>query len=439
MAIRAILDTNYFLHFRSIDDIDWRKELGDTDTRLVITAICLRELERKKVSDPRLAARQRASSVIARLLELSDADEPTTRSGVPVDFLAVEPVEVLNSQPLDRTLYDDVLIASAIKVKEGEPSAKVVIVSDDAGVLIKCKQFGLSRWRPTPQMRLSEPLDEDQRELRRLREENLRLLSAKPKLNLGLAGGGGVVLVSAPDSRGQPTHPSLKEVKKQYPPLNSSSALATGSVEEVLRYNKNINRYYEEYATFLTELRLYHEWNACQVVVEFEVFNEGSAPAEDLDIELRFDEDAVPIDLAEGPQAPEEPELPKRPMGILERISLGYKFPEPHYKLNLPDFNMSNITPITANVRGPWILSAEPAVSWHIRRLKHLELLRLPPVTLLRKNHEIKGAKVQYRLHAANLPEIITGSFSFGFKISQEADKPRPLADEHDSPLISGE
>jgi hypothetical protein len=441
MATVLVLDTNYFLHFRSVDDIDWRAITEDTDTRLVICAVSLRELERKKVFDPRPGMRQRASAVISRLLELLEAEDPRTRSGVPVEFLAMEPTRVLDSHPLDRTVHDDILIASAIQVAEDNNGLRVIVASDDSGVLLKCRQFKIAYWRPTPQMRLNEPLDEDQRELKRLREENIRLRSAQPRLKLRLEGGGGLVLVQSPEREEEDLPRPIEELKAAFPLLTPDSARALGvSEEERQEYNDALDAYYSSYTDFLGKFQIYGDWTSREISVAFEITNEGTAPADDVDIEVVFNEDNRPIDLDARPGIPVSPKPPKRPRGTVERRSRASSFQfdtlYPNYSRSfhlmepLADRFLRAMHHEAPNVRGPWISDNNKlAVSWNVRRLKHLETLSLPPVMLLRKTTEVRGADIHYYLHAANIPDLIEGKISFGFKVSNKNGEPGPQAD----------
>lgn len=430
MASFLVLDTNYFLHFRSIDDVDWRGKVGDDDARLVITAVCVRELERKKVSDPRPAMRQRAASVISRLLELAEADEQLTRSGVPVDFLMVEPTRILDMYPLDKGIYDDVLIAHAIGLKEELVGSRVLVVSDDSGVLLKCRHFGLTAWRPESGMRLSESLDDDQRELKRLKEENLRLRSAQPKLRLALAGGKSVVLARSGGSGKRLNPRSLDRLKIEVPLLSAGSASRMGVSEaEIQEYNGALEVYYSRYSAFLRQDQSYREWLDHKVVVGLEVFNDGTAPADDLDIEVQFVGDVVPVAQEQAPKKPQAPMPPRKPRGRTWRRAVGTNYSSlisglPSYQpLSATDRLIQSMRQEVPNVRGPWMSAGdEPVVTWHIRRLKHLEQVRLVPVTLLRRSLELRGAKIEYRLHAANLPDPVEGEFSFGFQAPKEAE-----------------
>jgi hypothetical protein len=386
--------------------------------------------------------RQRASNVISRLLELIEADEPITRSGVPVALLAIEPTEILDSHPLDRTIYDDVLIANAIKIKAEEPQdSRVLVVSNDAGVLIKCKHFDLATWRPTSEMRLTDPLDEDQRELKRLRAENLRLLNAQPKLKLRLQGGKSVVLVKPHEPEEDIAPRSLAEVQSRISFLKPDAVFTKGIDEEELNeYNKALDDYYSKYSRFLKQMDSYSDWLTREVLIQFEIANDGTAPAEDLDIEIRFGDDIEPIDPKEVPKKPKSPTPPKRPRGTLERRTIGMSYPslvKDHHLLGLPFIDSPTDRLIQAmntqvpNVRGPWISkSHEPVASWHVRRLKHLELVRLPPIILLRPSLKVRGTRIEYSMRAANLPDPVEGEFSFGFQEPVEAGgEPKPQAD----------
>jgi len=147
-----------------------------------------------------------------------------------------------------------------------------------------------------------------------------------------------------------------------------------------------------------------------------------------LKVEVWFNEEVKPIDPGNEGEEPLRPTPPNKPRGKIERMALGLNFPlGQDYLRNLSvmpssaDRIIQAFRSETPNVRGPWISKGdEPVASWHIRRLKHLESVRLQSITLLRRSLEVKGAKINYRMHAANLPDLVEGSFSFGFQTSVE-------------------
>lgn len=43
MSVTVFVDTNYFLHHRSIDDVDWVQQFGTKDVAIAAAAIVIRE------------------------------------------------------------------------------------------------------------------------------------------------------------------------------------------------------------------------------------------------------------------------------------------------------------------------------------------------------------------------------------------------------------
>ncbi|SRR6266849_8947605 len=65
--ITAFPDVNYFLHFRSLDQVDWLKVLGAEAVTIVIAPVTLRELNTKKDLGETKKLRKRADSCLKKL------------------------------------------------------------------------------------------------------------------------------------------------------------------------------------------------------------------------------------------------------------------------------------------------------------------------------------------------------------------------------------
>jgi len=414
MTVGLLLDTNFFLHFRAFEEIDWTNLGIASDVELVVCPVVVRELERHKY-DTRPKIQKRARRAVKALLEILEAEQPLTRTGVRLAIVAEEPLEILASRPLDSTLPDDVLVAHALQLADSDAYDSVVIISDDEGVLLKSWHFKVACWRPTTNLRLQPPVDDGVRRLKRELEE---LRSALPKLSLRLRRNQSRVqlgLLGATDSP-EP----LEEHAARYAPITESDARGLGITEkDRTEYNEFLAEYHQNYQRFLDEYQEYSEVCRRSFALELELENDGGAPADDLDISVHLPSDWMMIEGARIPQ-PESPARPKRPRTVFEKAlrpidpldltSFGSLQPSPYLAV------MDRISADSAKLDGPWISDEEDnRVTWHIRHLKHGDVEALSGLLVVLPSADTPGGELRYRLHASNLVKAIEGQIGLGF------------------------
>jgi PIN domain len=184
----VFLDTNAALHFRRADEIDWLKLTHAEAVTVVITSVFLRELETQKVQNPKKRLRDRARETVIWLHTCRG--QKTLRTGVDLLFLPKEPLIDFEALELDRGLYDDRLIASAIAFRSRYPNAIIWVATADLGLELKLELFGLNPLALPETLSLPEDPDPDRKELERIKRELQRLQSRMPDLRLWFADGG---------------------------------------------------------------------------------------------------------------------------------------------------------------------------------------------------------------------------------------------------------
>jgi len=93
MAIKAFLDTNLFLHFRPLHEVDWPALLKDQPVELLLAPIVVRELESHKDQHSSKKLRARARESVGRIAELlEEREEGPLREHVTLRLLTTEPL-----------------------------------------------------------------------------------------------------------------------------------------------------------------------------------------------------------------------------------------------------------------------------------------------------------------------------------------------------------
>ena len=101
----GFLDTNVFLQFQPLDQIDWSSLLGCDHVVLVVTAAVIRQLNKHKDASISPRLRDRAASALKKLYAYSESSEPVIiHSSVELRFNTQEPLLDFVSEGLSREL-----------------------------------------------------------------------------------------------------------------------------------------------------------------------------------------------------------------------------------------------------------------------------------------------------------------------------------------------
>lgn len=143
----VVIDTNFFLHYQRIDQINWPKHLkAKGGHRIVIPAVVIKELDEKKYH-PNESLSRRAAGTIRFLYDLrGDAhpEEPVRlngRSAAKVQIL-LDPAEHHRSATADDEILNRAEHLASVA------GGRVTVGSADYGVHLAAAVRGLDAWRP---------------------------------------------------------------------------------------------------------------------------------------------------------------------------------------------------------------------------------------------------------------------------------------------------
>ena len=100
-------DTNVFLHFERLDQIDWCAVVGSDVVTVVIAQVVLRELGNHAVAHRSKKLRERAHKSVKWLARLHGDSEAQLRADVLLEFQSSEPQVDFASHGLRRDTADD--------------------------------------------------------------------------------------------------------------------------------------------------------------------------------------------------------------------------------------------------------------------------------------------------------------------------------------------
>jgi hypothetical protein len=183
----------------------------------------------------------------------------------------------------------------------------------------------------------------------------------------------------------------------------------TVSREDIDDYNARLSKFYREYGEYLTGS--IHHQNLERRAIKLSVFivNDGSAPAEDVDVFMHFPDGFRLTDEEGFPKPPRPPKPPEKPRTRLEKQydSITGSL------LHRPDLTLPVVAPIgpAPNVSAPTIKKTNGYdVGFHVQRLKHKLQEPAESLYVIFDSFEtVESFHIDYEILAANVPDEVTG------------------------------
>ncbi len=433
-----IVDTNVLLHYRPIDQIDWSSISGCKNPIVYVPLVVIEELDKHKDQHRLAKMRERARKTLALIDKvIGDEFSGDLRNDVQLIVESETPKvdwDVLN---LEENKPDHRVIASAFS--KNSDSNQVAVVHRDYTIKLTLRRLKLQSLELPEELLLEDAVDELDREIKALRLENERLKSRLPKLCLesGEKSNRGLIMVGPKLLPYSP--PKLEDIlqrlREKYPLMEmvmentQSEHLSRPGVvfslvnttnkpmitnKQRKHYNDELCAFYEEYRNWLVKARDIEIRRSLFRPLNLWVFNSGSYPAQDVDVEVRFP-NSVRVSLGENTLAPpSEPKPPKRPKpkDILDAYS------PPDFRTNSSLFypqSLPDLIPRTNSQPKTSIYEDEgcTCVAMHWDNLKHGYRYPISPIPHVQfESYEsIRGFQLEYWISAANLPTACKGTF----------------------------
>lgn len=183
--IYLIPDTNVLIQCLLLADIPWRDEFPEAEEIIVVIITPVqREIDRQKGGQGRVGKRARLiNSHIRRLIEASEislSNEGRTPSVKLVSGHEFRPdLDMLPS--LDYSHPDDAIVGTVSTFCKAHPDGTVKLLSNDTGVLLTSRRVDVPFHRVPDDWLLPAESNEDQKKMRALEAEIVRLKSNEPK------------------------------------------------------------------------------------------------------------------------------------------------------------------------------------------------------------------------------------------------------------------
>lgn len=430
MQVHAFPDTNYFIQYKALDQIDWCKLLAADSVILQITPAVLGELNHKKDYSSSRRQQNRAGSALS-LLRSIDRGEAKLSAGVEVEFISHHADDAtFSSHRLTRLDSDDSILAAAVEHALNTPTANVYVITGDFGVeirarrLLKIKPFCMPDDCKLP----AEP-DAEAEEIKRLKKQVAELQNTIPNLRLSFAGKDFYTLtyLEPMSSRllqtceemlatAQQDHPKMEKKKNLETPVDNLMAQIAGlnalDPKDIADYNKKVDDYYDSLSRYHDKLQCHLSFLQNTAKLNISIQNDGTTPADQIEVELHFPDGFLLYTEAELHEPPREPKPPKKPRTTLESLSdmQNIGFPSPYFPiyepntLNLPFSNVSLLSKKHGN---------SYTVKFRVAKLKHHTSEPLDQLFVSYAGDAAnRSFQIRYKLLADNLPAPVSGTLN---------------------------
>jgi hypothetical protein len=428
-------DTMIHLHYKPVDDIDWRALVGAVagdEVAIAVAGITLQELDRHAHQHENPTLRDRAKRAARRLADGLAGGTGVLREDVGIVDALMAPTLDYDAVGLDRQWPDDRLVATILEWHRRHPDDRVVLVSRDTYPGARVRGLGMDAIMPPDSLRLPST-DPQESQIRALEREVARLKSAhpkilmqfvdsdEPKLDVGMSDPGELTDAELDDavSRADARLPRALPVESASaePEADGEDLKIAGLDFEALRVAsehieiRNEARYEAERTTYLRAYRdfarRHHHWRrakAFMVEVGLEIVNSGTATADDTDVVLEVPGDVM-VWLSDGlPSAPQPPDPPIPPerFGSIGRTSATSGVVQP--SLGYPPQPPSNVSSF-------WLRrGSESELSCTVKSIKHGFIAVLDKFYVgFPDAASLRAFEIRYMMQPSNLPDPVTG------------------------------
>jgi|GEM_PF-2418430 len=331
------LDTNIFIHFQFYEQIPWQEIVGD-EYNLIIAPIVLDELDKHKTSSNKKIA-GRIKNILPKIEQ-----GQTTINGIINACLPVPKDETFSKFNLSRSQQDHALLSAILEFGEQNGSENIIFISHDTGPRMRARQLGISVIELEEKYLLPEEDSQEEKELKKLRKENAELKNNLPKVELTLNDGNNfkqVELTPLLQTEDDYCEKELKHIKEKHSPFTNENtiendtytntsvlleslvsnkrrlnslfaAINQPTIEQKERYNQELETFYAEYEKIVKEKYKWDKILSNAVLLNLDISNNGTAPANDIDVFLIFP-DSVKILLYDDFPRIEKPKQPYKP------------------------------------------------------------------------------------------------------------------------------
>ena len=402
------IDTNIFLHFKSILAVDWSR--FHKKVTLVIAPIVIDELDRKKQDNSRVSKNARKA---LQILEQPEKVDFKAKKGTSIQLLVLDKKPAMNVFSENELIFeepDQKLLASIIEFRSSTENSDVLLCSDDVGIRLRAKRRAIEVVQLQDSDRLSEE-DERDKELKTLKVQLQAIKSRQPSLKLTFLHGNdyGYVerdQINIPD-RNSRIQEEMLLIRSKHPRMRAKvgdpfNAIMGPSAGQIKNHNSQLDIFYRKYESWMSQIIDFEIMKLRTFEVTVVLANEGTLKASDIDIHLQIPK-SVGVLLNIKPPTGKKPKPPVQPTSAFDKI-IGNSIQGINIKKLLSE---SDKTEESNDLRET---EEHYELDLHVDELKHDYTLKLDPFFIIYEDFEsFHNITIDYTITSENTVDNFSG------------------------------
>lgn len=413
-----VLDTNIFIHFKDFDQIDWKAvSKSGGDFCILMPPTVIDELDSHKYhKNPKISKRVRR--ILPKIVSFLDSNKL-------IRLISTRPRnETFISNQLNKDEQDDRILAAILEFQQSlNDNDTLVYITNDTGPYLKARTLAINSIKIADSYLLPEESDENEKKIKELEKELIKFRNQSPKIVLGFGENDHFYRCNKKEelkTKEEFISESIIEIKKEYPYLEkidfennentifkalSVSLLSDYQIEE---YNSKLKSFYKKYKNYYNSIYQILSYLKDCIEIKLVIRNEGTAPAEDIDLELHFPDGFALHTIEKLPKSSQKPKPPYKPK---------HRYDFQQFDFHLPQIISNNL----ANSADKVDLNYTPTirktnsynVDFHLRSLKHNQSFEFKTLYLKYEDRNLaKNFYFEYKIMIGNYPESINGKLN---------------------------
>jgi hypothetical protein len=403
-------------------DLDWKTLLEDENLFLYVLPTIVKELDNEKFNNPNSKIRKRAQEIISKMIKIKREELKCKRFNL--EFPSLNEDFEWKKHNLDPDNQDDCIIAEIIQLKKQLSNEEICLITSDFGMELKTEHHDIKIVNPLDEWKREEK-DMRDKEIEKLRLENIKLQDKKPNLEL-LISSDKELDTKIKISRNELLNNIMTEEDLTYELKNKEEELKLNAIinpvltqiasipeSEINRYDKESQEYLKKYEKYLHELKKDDKIKASIIEISPVIINNGTDVADDIDIFLSFPDFVELISEYDLPELPEKPEEPDKPRSMFNMFGQSYPGIFAYPKTSDLLYNVFRKTNREVKETGPSINQTEKEVTYWKDRLKHGLVWHCEPIYVKFPSVEnLKSFEIDYSIHTSNVQDIKKGKLT---------------------------
>lgn len=291
------LDTNIYLHYIDVEQIDWGNLCEDAEIKIVVPRIVIREIDKHK-DQGRGKIQKRAKSISTKFAQVFLENKS---SAYPfVDCSDPSSASFANSA-FNTNINDDWFILSALQ--SGFAREDILIVSSDTNLLLKAKENELDFIMMPEKYRLKEELSDEEKEIKSLKAELDKYKNRQPKPLITFDGEETRIVLSKPKERNieNEVFAYMEKIRQENPYMEKTDSdlhrrtlgfpKSSYTKEQVDEYNEKLDEYFQEEEEVKRFLIQKENLDGRFQKLSFYLSNVGTAQTGNMNILIEFPSD----------------------------------------------------------------------------------------------------------------------------------------------------